>query len=181
MQERKFPVTKWPPPQVLLSCSNREWPLSLTPSEFLETFPFPHSLLCVVFWHILILLWFIFSAGRTNMETCLNTLNCKVRRVRLHLLDHHDGPSHWVRQFTTEFFFLFFFFSSRIAERSKHLIYYYPITEHDILIQSVGTHNKLEITLSASLYDNWLHLLTFLHLWYHLEHLVLTFLHTKNR
>lgn len=40
---------------------------------------------------------------------------------------------------------------SRGAERSKHLIYYYPVTEHDILIQSVGTHNKLEITLSASL------------------------------
>lgn len=36
-------------------------------------------------------------------------------------------------------------------QRSKYLICYYPITEHDILIQSVGTNNKLKITLSASL------------------------------
>lgn len=51
------------------------------------------------------------------------------------------------RQFTMEFPLCL----SRGAERSKHLIYYYPVTEQDILIQSVGTHNKLEITLSASL------------------------------
>lgn len=38
-----------------------------------------------------------------------------------------------------------------IQESREHRIYYYPITEHDILIQSVGTHNKLQITLSASL------------------------------
>lgn len=122
------------------------------------------------------ILWLICSDDKVDMRCGHKYFQYKIREMWLHLLGHHDSSSHSVRQLTTEFSL----YLSRRTERNKHLIYYYPITEHDILIQPVETHNKLKITLSASLgYDNWLHLLTFLHLWYYLEHLVLTFLHKR--
>lgn len=91
-----------------------------------------------------IVIHFLSSQNRYQ-DMIVKTLNCELRRA--HIIRQAQARKEAVH---TAFLSLFFLLSRRTG-KSKHLIYYYPVTEHDILIQSGGTHNKLEITLNASL------------------------------